>query len=97
MDKSPGWAFQVEGQRGKKAQSCNVLVHSGNGMLFWKREGHGEGRDSADFETDIECHAEAFLLCSVSIKESPGALKIGRGWDLKFLLEVTSLGSRVCG
>lgn len=49
------------------------------------------------FESDIEGHAEASLLCSVSLKDPCGALKIWQGCDLEFLLEVTSLGSGVCG
>lgn len=49
------------------------------------------------FESDIEGHAEASLLCSVGLKDPRGAVKIGQGCDLEFLLEVTSWGSGVCG
>ena len=48
------------------------------------------------FESDIEGHAEASLLCSVGLKDPCGALKIWQGCNLEFLLEVTSLGSGVC-
>lgn len=49
------------------------------------------------FESDIEGHAEASLLCSVGLKDPCGALKIQQGCDLEFLLEVTSWVSGVCG
>lgn len=39
--------------------------------------------------TDSECHDEAFLLCSVGMKEPSGALKIGQGHGL---LKVISWG-----
>lgn len=47
----------------------------------------------SSFGTDVECHAQSFLLCSVGEKETPGALKIGQGCDQLSLLKVTSWGS----